>query len=315
MKKQEVKICEFNLENLFISMDYYNGQDLETLTEQEWKEIALAQLQRKQKPLAKLWGLSKAILDINPDLLMLTEVGGNESLENFNHYFLNQEFTPYFIEGNSNRNIDLGFLVKRDFPFRVEVRSNRETPIEVRTYQGTYLSRFSRDVAELWVYDQDQLKMILLLVHLKSKISTDQDFQGKDVRMAEANALVKIYENLRSNFPDVPIVLGGDFNTHFSSLELELLGRTDLIDFHDHLGTPEEDRVSLIHFDYAENPNPQVLDYLLISPHLRDQIVPSQSFTYRYKGFYDIPEDLPKNLKARYQMPSDHFPLVLTIKL
>jgi endonuclease/exonuclease/phosphatase family metal-dependent hydrolase len=170
-------------------------------------------------------------------------------------------------------------------------------------------------VAELRIYDGDELKLILLLTHLKSKISTEQDFKGKDVRMAEAVALVGIYTNLRNQFPHIPIILGGDFNTHLSSLELELLKRTDLIDFHDQLGTPVEERVSLIHFDYAGNPHSQVLDYLLVSPHLIDRIVASDSYTYRYKGFYDIPEELPKTLSDRYKMPSDHYPLVLTVHM
>jgi predicted extracellular nuclease len=315
MSKQELKICEFNLENLFISMDYYDGQNLELMSDPEWKSIALAQLQRKQKPLSKLWGLSKAILDISPDILMLIEVGGKESLENLNRYFLRDQFVPYFVEGNSRRNIDLGFLVKKDIEFRIEAFSNKETPIEVNTYQGKYHSRFSRDVAELRLYEGTQLKLILLLTHLKSMISTEQDFRGKDVRTAEAIALAGIYQNLRSAFLDTPIILGGDFNSHLSSLELELVKRTDLVDFHDLLGTSIEDRTSLVHFDYTEKPHALVLDYLLVSPHLTNRVVKSESYTYRYKGFYEIPEELPKTLKERYQMPSDHYPLVLTVNL
>jgi endonuclease/exonuclease/phosphatase family metal-dependent hydrolase len=296
-------------------MEYYEGQDLHQMSELEWRELSLAQLQKKQKPLAKVWGLSKAILDIDPDILMLVEVGGKESLENFNQYFLKDQFQTCFLEGNSKRNIDLGFLIKKNLPFRVEALSNKETPIEVNSYQRRYISKFSRDVGELRLYEGDQLKFIVLLVHLKSMISTEQDFKGKDVRTAEAIALAGIYSKLRADFPKVPIVLGGDFNTSLATLELELLARTDLVDFHDLLNTPEEKRVSLVHFDYLERPHLLILDYLLISPHLKNRIIDSESYTYRYKGFYEIPENLPKTPKDRYQMPSDHYPLVLTIDL
>lgn len=243
------------------------------------------------------------------------EVGGRESLDNFNQHFLEQKFIPLFVEGNSTRNIDLGFLVKKDFRYRAEARSNRETQVEVANILGKYFSRFSRDVAELRLYDGQELKLIILLAHLKSMLSTDQDFKGKDTRTGEAEALVRIYKNLRTGFPGVPIIVGGDLNASLSSLELEFLEQSDLIDFHDYLQTPEENRVSLVYFDDAGQRVLNVLDYLLVSPDLCDQIIGSKSYTYRYKGFFDIPERLPESIQARYQMPSDHYPLVLTLNM
>ncbi|MBC7396535.1 MAG: endonuclease/exonuclease/phosphatase family protein [Bdellovibrionales bacterium] len=310
-----LKVCEYNVENLFISMDYYDGQDLRSISENEWKTLALAQLQRKQKPLSKLWGVAKAVLDINPDVLMLAEVGGQDSLENFNRYFLNDQYVPYFVAGNSRRSIDLGFLVKKDLPFRVEAVSNKETPIEVQAYQGKYTAKFSRDVAELRLHDEQGLQFILLLVHLKSKISSDQDFRGTDVRTAEAHALAEFYARARGNFPEVPIILGGDFNAPLGSSEFDLLNESDLADLHELLGTPEDARYSLIFFDYYKTAHAEALDYLLLSPHLHDRVVPERSGTYRYKGFYDIPHDPPKDRNERYLMPSDHYPVYVSVSL
>jgi endonuclease/exonuclease/phosphatase family metal-dependent hydrolase len=311
----ELKICEFNLENLFISMEYYRGQDLKTLPEDDWRQVALPQLRKAQKPLAKIWAAAEAIEDIDPDVLMLIEVGGKDSLDNFVRYFLGDRYVPYFVEGNSRRGIDLGFLVKKGLPLQAEAFSNKETPIEVDTFQGRYVSRFSRDVAELRLTGDEGLALILLATHLKSKLGSPQDFRGKDVRTAESFALAGIYHRIRSDFPGVPVVVGGDFNNSLTSLELEHVMRTDLTDFHDRLGTPEEERFSLVHFDFAENPNPQILDYLLVSPELKGRIVESKSFTYRYKGFYGIPHLPPKSFRERNQLPSDHYPLVLTIRL
>jgi hypothetical protein len=246
---------------------------------------------------------------------MLVEVGGEESLHNFNQHFLVDRFQPFFLEGNSKRGIDLGFLIRKDLDWRPECLSNRETPVEVHTWKGKIISRFSRDVAELRLHEGCQLKIILLLTHLKSKISTLEDVGGKDVRTAEAIALAGIYEKLRKDLPDVPVVVGGDLNTDISSLELEVLRRTDLQDYHDIAKTSPEDRVSLVHFDFFGRPRHSVLDYLLVSPHLQDRVVKSKSYTYRYKGFYDVAEELPRLLKERYQMPSDHYPLVLTLRI
>jgi endonuclease/exonuclease/phosphatase family metal-dependent hydrolase len=311
----ELKICEFNLENLFISMEYYRDQDLKVLSEEDWKDIALPQLRRRQKPLSKVWAASEAIEDIDPDILMLVEVGGRDSLENLNKHFLGDRFTPYFVEGNSRRGIDLGYLVKKGLSFDANISSNRETPVEVIAYHGRYVSRFSRDVAELRLSSDSRLVLILLLAHLKSKLGSQQDFQGKDVRTAEAFALAGIYQEIRSAHPGTPVIVGGDFNNNLSSLELEPVSRTDLTDFHDYIETSEKERFSFVHFDFAGTPLPQTLDYLLVSPELKDRIVGSKSFTYRYKSFYGIPQLPPESQSQRNLLPSDHYPQVLTVRL
>lgn len=315
MGSRKLRICEYNVENLFLSLEYYRDQDLTTVTEDEWKSFALAQYQRRQKPLAKVRGVAKAILDIDPDILMLVEVGGKESLEHFNRYFLEDRYITYFIEGNSKRSIDLAYLVRKNLPYTIETRSNREIPVEVETYQGQYTARFSRDVAELRLHTDEGLKLILLLTHLKSKISSDEDYRGTDQRKAEAAALAKLYQSYRMILPGTPIVVGGDFNSPLHSGEFEDLVGTDIADFYEFITRPEEDRTTLIHFDFYNVAHPETLDYLLISPHLQTQIIADESYTYRYKGFYDIPNELPAERKERYQMPSDHFPVVLTLDL
>ncbi len=313
-QQRELRICELNAENLFVSLAYYEGQSLDDLSEDTWKSFALAQLKKKQKPLWQLKALAAAIQDISPDILMLVEVGGEDSLKNFNQLFLSDSYDVHFIETNATRGIDLGFLIKKTVSFTAEAFSHRDTPVEVSTLLGKRSAKFSRDAAELRLSDEvSNLKLILLLTHLKSKISTAEDFQGKDQRTAEAIALASIYEDLRTSHPGTPVIVGGDFNADISSLELELIRRTDLTDFHDIPGTAPEERVSLVYFDYSGKPHTQVLDYLLVSPELKDRVVPEKSFTYRYKGFYGISEGPPETIKQRYQMPSDHFPLVLTI--
>lgn len=315
MVPRTLTLCEYNVENLFIGMEFYRGQSLEAMSEHEWRELALSQLRRKQKPLHKVQGVARALLDIDPDIVMLTEVGGADSLENFNRHFLGERFKAYFIEGNSRRGIDLAFLVRKGLGLDVRASSNRDTPIALAGAEGVYHSKFSRDVAELRLSENGTTVLIALLVHLKSKISTEHDLRGKDVRTAEAIALARLYEAKREQHPDVPIVLAGDFNSDISSLEFELLRRTDLRDFHELAGTPQDERTSLVYFDYVGNPNAQVLDYILVSSHLKERVVREKSYTYRYKGFYDIAEPLPRSLKERNQMPSDHYPLVLTIAL
>src|SRR5690349_12400091 len=106
-----LRLIEFNVENLFIYLDHYQGQDLTKVTEREWRSFSASTI--PNKPIAHVRELARAIKDLNPDILMLCEVGGTESLANFSKHFLNDEYAPYLIEGNSDRGIDLGYLVKR----------------------------------------------------------------------------------------------------------------------------------------------------------------------------------------------------------
>jgi hypothetical protein len=88
------------------------------------------------------FGLAQAIGEIDADVLMLVEVGGRDSLENFNHHFLNEAYNAHWVEGNSSRSIDLGFLVRKGLSLSVEARSNRERPVDVHTLLGKFRTVF-----------------------------------------------------------------------------------------------------------------------------------------------------------------------------
>lgn len=295
-------------------MAYYEGKPIEDHSESQWANLALSQFQKMQKSQKKLWGLAQAIKEIQPDILMMVEVGGEESLKNFNQHFLQDAFDLYFVEGNARRGIDLAFLVSRNLGLPVEARSNRDLKVEVSTWLGKEVAIFSRDIAELRLGGSEGTPaLILLLVHLKSKLGSESDVGGRNLRTAEAFALSEFYESLRKKYPEVPIIVGGDLNEDLSSLDLARLQHTDLIDPNEVLGTPREERITYVHYDYYDAPEPKVIDYLLISPHLVKSVVREKSATYRYRGHYGEREPLPTSRKERSRLPSDHYPVVLTL--
>src|SRR5689334_1002384 len=108
-KQNDLRICQLNCENLFLHMDFWKGQDVQSLNEKERQ--ALAAPPTDNKPRTKIKDLAEAILDINADIFMLNEVGGRKSLDQFNRHFLNSSYQPYLLEGNSDRGIDIGYLV------------------------------------------------------------------------------------------------------------------------------------------------------------------------------------------------------------
>ena len=82
------------------------------------------------KPLFKTIQIAQTIQSMNVDILQLTEVGGLESLKNLNKYFLDDQFSPILIEGNSDRNIDVGFLIRKNSQFYFDLLTHKNRLID-----------------------------------------------------------------------------------------------------------------------------------------------------------------------------------------
>ena len=78
---------------------------------------------------------------------------------------------------------------------------------------GAQDTRQHRDCAELRLYSPDcrQLSLIILLTHLKSRLDPEKiDPGGIERRAAELRTAVHIYNELRAEWPDTPIIFAGD---------------------------------------------------------------------------------------------------------
>ena len=166
----KLRFVEFNVENLFLYLDYadvLSGRDISTLTEKEWQNLTTSVV--GNKPIEHVRALARAVLDIDPDVLMMCEVGGVESLANFSRLFLHDRYAVHLIEGNSDRGIDLGYLVRKSLPFHYDLRSHKHRaldflyPHEILSQETGYGSlrsaklsshKFSRDVLELRIYEE-----------------------------------------------------------------------------------------------------------------------------------------------------------------
>jgi hypothetical protein len=111
----DLKFCLINAENLFLLFDGDAHPDPLKLTEAEWQKLSTSVYENKS--LRKSQALARSLLEINADIIMLCEVGGLESLKNFNQLFLGGAYSPCLLEGNSDRNIDVGFMVRKSLNF------------------------------------------------------------------------------------------------------------------------------------------------------------------------------------------------------
>jgi endonuclease/exonuclease/phosphatase family metal-dependent hydrolase len=327
-ERQKIRLVQYNVENLFLFLDLWNGQDLKTMNDIEWKKISSSLT--PNKPLKKVWKLAEVLRDINADIIMLNEVGGEESLQNFAKHFLNDEYVPFLKEGNSTRGIDVGYLIKRELNVKPILISHKNRPInflyphEDQTKAGGKSHYFSRDVAELRLFAQDENspRLVIMLTHLKSKLDPENiDISGKKRRSAELKTLVDLYNDLRKELGQgTPVVVAGDFNgvAFGPGLEPEfqyLHDNSDLLEVLEVAERPAEDRFSQVQVFNSGKVVPIHIDYIFVSPHLRNNILKDETGVYAYKNELGQRAPLPQSLDDRDQFPSDHYPLVLTLKM
>jgi hypothetical protein len=318
------RLCQFNVENLFLFLDFYKNQDLGKVTEVEWRRFSSSTTPNKSLRKCRL--LAHTIQEIDAHIYALNEVGGLESLKNFNAHFLDGAYDCYLKEGNSPRGIDIGYLIKKDVPLKPLLISHRNRPInflyphEHEAPGGGRSHYFSRDVAELRLFKKGESSphLVILLVHLKSKLDPDGiDPAGRRRREAEVKALVQIYNDLRTELSkNVPVIVCGDFNGQARKLNGEpefsdLFSKTDLVDSFEELGLDEGSRFSQIQIQPGGKSIPLQIDYIFCSPDLKDRLIKEGSAHWLYNTELGHPAPLPKSLEERDLLPSDHYPMVL----
>ena len=306
----QLKIMVLNAQDLFLFMDKHDNTSLEDLTEVKWQLMSSSLFNNKSKD--KCLALAQTIQRSGADIVMMTEVGGHESLANFARFVLNDEYTSLSLPSNSDRGIDLGYLVKKSLPFELAIHSHIDYALPEPA------RKFSRDVLRLDLIRNQKIEMIFLLVHIKSKLDLRRnDFEGRTRRVLEVKGLLEIYKKLLVH--NVPILVGGDFNGHAGEKDTEeefktLYSETDLKDVAHLAKIPEEDRFSYIYFTRGGNRFVQQIDYLFISEKYSHLLVPEDCYFPRYTNPEGLPLPIPKRMEQKNSLPSDHYPFLATLK-
>lgn len=319
----ELNIGTYNVENLFMHLGHHDpvpGQrgQMRQATPQ------------KDKPVEKIAGVAKAILDMNLDILVLQEVENIEALRVLNTSYLKDQYIPVLIEGNDPRGIDVGFLVKKDLPFAIENDSFRkEAWVDPRFSRNTKSPIFSRDLPTLVFRSkeaaQDSAPLFILIgTHYKSKRPTTDanhrviDEESNVERGAQVDRTVDIIERYRKEYgADVPILLAGDFNgaMNYEPEFKPLKQKAHLTDAFDANGQhlTDYDRVTHIYFPKRANPDPKQMDAIFVSPELQADVAKAE--VYRYTDSTGKLWPRPWNKHIRDKNPSDHYPVKITLKL
>ena len=328
-EKVSLKFTFLNAENLFLLFDRPAKPEMTKADETEWQSLSTSIF--PNKPLKKVKELAAVIQDINADIVMLCEVGGPESLMNFNQLFLNQAYSPIAIEGNSDRNIDVGFLIKKNSPFYFDLASNKNRLINFLYPNERNLApgaikitshKFSRDVAELRLFKKarDNPFMVLLLTHLKSPLDPERrDPMGSQRRHAELKTLLEIYKEVEALHPDCPVVIAGDFNGNASRVgtdaEFESVYQaTHLQDILELQTKPVAERATYYQVRTGGRVEGKQIDYCFLSSRAASYLKPGSAQVYRYKDEFGFAIDIPQTIDAKLNLPSDHYPLVFELE-
>jgi hypothetical protein len=293
-------------------MDKYNGEDLETLFAPKWQLMTASFFPNKS--LDKLFAIAEMVKTISPDILMLVEVGGKESLDNFNKYFLDNKYDVLLEPSNSDRGIDLGYMVKKDLPLNAKLISHTKKVLSNK-------KKFARGVFELQLFKDEKLIFKNYLSHLKSKLNmSGNDFEGRGQRGAEVEYLVSLFEKDLKSYPDLPVCFSGDFNgiVYKDDTEEELkpiVDQTQLLDIFEILDLPIEKRMTYCYFNRVNQRHLMQLDYIFINKKFKSSIVPNKTQILGFIHPFTDTYELPVSFKEKRDMPSDHMPVRLTLKI
>ncbi|WP_413290768.1 endonuclease/exonuclease/phosphatase family protein [Bdellovibrio sp. HCB337] len=331
-----LKFCFINAENLFLLFDEIPTAEALKLDETKWQRLSTSTYENK--PLKKCLELARALKTINADVIMLCEVGGFESLKNYNELFLDGAYSPILTEGNSNRNIDVGFLIRKGLPFYFDLQSNKNRPInylyphERESIKHNYpvssvkapatSHKFSRDVAELRLFKKDVDKPFLgiLLTHLKSRLDPESiDPGGFERRQAELLTLIDIYREFVEKHPDAPTMVVGDFNGNASITNTDeefkpLYDKTELKDVLELTGVSSENRATFYQVRSTSRTEGRQIDFCFLAPKLASHLKEKSALVYRYKDEFGMDVGVPMTLDAKLKLPSDHYPIVFEIE-
>lgn len=309
------KVAQFNVENLFL---FAQQGLLDQARGSNWASIAN---DSKSKSRDKTQGLAATILSIDADLYFLNEVGGYESLKHFNEYFLGNRYHPLIIEGNSQRGIDNGYLLKKGLNLNPRLFTHKDLEIDLNYSFETPASGsppyfFSRDILELRLDLSEGQRLHCLNVHLKSKLDPEGfDSEGRVRRKAELEALCAVYQGLKKTWgEDVKVLIGGDFNGLAANLpqqepEFKALNQTDLTELFSFAQLAPAARTTQWQFEKSGYKIERQLDYLWASPALLHHLNIESPQVNSLKNKEGLSVSPPESLQARYHLASDHWPI------
>lgn len=300
---RDLKIFEWNILNLFERKIPGNTEFSKNVSKNEPMPKSKEQTD----------GIARLINREDPDVLILLEVENIEALKQYAEKYHPGKYHELLIEGNDERGIDIAFLVKKDLPFDIEMRSEKYLYDNQRDEYA-----FSRDLPVLLFRETEKptSKPLFAVVgtHFKSQRDSQGDPNSTAKRTSQVEASQILFDQLQSEFGKIPVMIGGDFNNHVpTSPEFEPLKRAGYRDSISLMPNYKGPNYSHYYFSKSGAEFSQ-LDSVMVSPEIvSNQLMKSAAILEHIdeKG-RTIPA--PRNYNERESgHPSDHLPTSVVI--
>lgn len=276
--KDPLRIATFNAENFYLLTDrHLDRASLDALSNDEYLAMN-SSIYNPNKDRAKIAEIARLITEGDFDIVGLCELGGMETLANFNRFYLDNRYDCRLHEENSRRGIFVGALLKKGrFP-GAGARSMSKA--------------FSRNLLRLDLGPAGG-NISVFVVHLKAQHGSDM---GIEQRVVEIQRLCDLVRHRNC-------IIMGDFNgimiRGMHQFEFEPLLALPFRDVLEESGIPPEKRHTHYYFD--RGPSHNQLDYILCSNDLR--IIHAEV----------IEGEVPLNMGERNWLPSDHLMVRATV--
>jgi endonuclease/exonuclease/phosphatase family metal-dependent hydrolase len=264
-------IASFNAENFSLLLDgEYDLAELNALDEETYRGMNTS-IYNPNKPREKIAAVAETILEHDFDLVGLCEVGGMETLQNFNRIYLGSRYECALHEENSSRGIYVGALLKAGrFP------SHRATSMG---------GDFSRNLLKLDLGEEGGGLEVFVL-HLKSQRGDDY---GLEKRIEEIDRLSSIVRRKKC-------IVMGDFNgvliRGMHQFEYERFLELPMYDVLAATGIPQHQRRT--HYYFGAGARHSQLDYIFCTHDI--EVLDAGV----------IEDTIPRNRAERNRLPSDH---------
>ncbi len=306
----DLKVLIFNLKDDFIFESAQQRGDVKILKKnRKFKFKSESQLDRQRE----------IIHEVDPDIFIGSEIHKDEDakhLLDLDTNGLKGQYYTFVKQGNSDRGINIMFGVKKDlgFKFKLFTHKDREwtDPVSKIKYP-----LFSRDLPVLTLTRPGDEKPMVIIIgnHAKSKRDNPQDPESTRYRTAQYEEGVKvILEELQQTYgKDVPVIMGGDFNTDvIKAAEMNAI-RDSLKSVFDSIkGKTFEYAQRATHFYFGPNgKKAQPMDDIRVAGQVT--VLDAEVIKYKDANGNVLPD--PANYADREKLPSDHRPVRAVIRV
>lgn len=254
-----------------------------------------------------------------PDVILLQEILREKELYRFNEEVLSNAYEPYFVPGIDNSSHHLAFLVRKSLKANIMLLSHitlswkspnnyHETPIFIRDFPMLHLSTSDKKVS--------------VFIGNHHGVSSKEYRTTKDtelLRAQQVDAIKKIAHALGEIYrhPSPNVIVGGDFNFSFYNNAIARELTSELKDAFSLGGHPIglKQRTTYVRFDDF-GPHEEVIDGFFVSPNTKvNRVKVQRFFQANTKNGQESLLPLPQSLEDRLLQPSDHYPVILEIKI